>query len=1409
MKDDISPEDSVSQIFIQTKSRVSTVATSVSARRSQETAHAVLLIKAQNQKRQQALEAQLKAQLKAKRDQLALEAAIAESEAKLKALKGRNRSPDKPMFLRNQMAFDRAVDQVVNDAGDKLEYLVQFIKGMPRDIAQNCAYLPLAEGFILLYIKSSALQLCTHLLPTVDTQRIKPSSSLNSITKLSVQMMQQPITIKTEALGRPFQLGMLYDCRNDQLVQGVILWNELDLEKDVSVKPQNFTGYSLETSNSLTDKTKALNINAALKGSFACGLVEVEGSAKYLNNSKSLKHQVRVTLNYLMTTKIKQLTVSQLSRTNAIYEEVFTKGTATHVVTAILYGARALLVFDRDISENESVEAVTRDLKVSVNKIPLLSIAGKGAVDLSDKEKEETEKIQCTFHGDIHIPNCPVDYLTALDFYKTLPALLGNDGEHAVPITVWLYPLSLLDPTAAKLVHEINISLITQVEHIVDSLLEADMMCNDLLTDYTVKEFYIIEKKILKFRTLLRDYNLNFQKKLAEILPSVRGGTVKESELADILETHGKSPFSHKKQQNLMNSIQKEIKVIKTLTKDMEERNVSLYTGKMDIIEELHLTPNFDCIVSFNFNLLSNENKILNSMEDYIKSIDHQKGTSRTDIENKALNDDDLVYSQMNFKKTRQRRQLFLDFASNNQENKASKFVVTAQPMEKQEYISILLYCNGELHNSDFEPPSVPAVPQVLKTASDWAELKLSLPLYGSLATIKYLLQVRKPEGEWSSQMTINTEKCFILKDLEKSTQFEVRYAAVCEAGVGPPSEVISVSTNDSGSVTCCCQDLKELNLSHICLTPECMIILSMTLHCYRRVSLCSCDLTSDGCEVLSLALSAGHSHLTELELNNNELEDPGVHLLCEGMKNENCKLEKLRLNTCRLTSGCCKALSSILSAEHSHLTELSLNYNYLDDSGLGLLCEGLKTKNSKLETLRLSRCSLTSECCEALTSVLSAEHTHLTELELSNNNLEDSGVNLLCKGLRNKNCKLEKLGLSQCKLTSGCCEGLSLALSAAHSHLTELKLSDNNLEDSGVHLLCEGLKNPNCRLETLRLSSCGLTAGCGAPLSLGLSAEHSRLTELVLGDNNLGDSGVKQLYEGLKNKNCKLEKLGLTICGLTSGCCTVLFSVLSYEHSHLTELWLGYNKLEDLGVILLCEGLRNKSCKLEKLGLHSCCFTSECCAILSSSLSAQHSQLKELWLNNNDLHDNGVHLLCEGLRNKNCQIEKLGLSGCRLTSRCCEALSSVLSAEHSHLTDLALEYNRVENSGVWMLCKGLRNKNCKLQKLWLTQCGLTAGCCEDLSSTLSAEQSHLTELYLNNDDLVDSGVFFLYKGLINKNCKLEKLGLSVYVNEDYIKTIKKKLNRAGRRLVIETQKKMIWTSDDGAYISSVLQRTV
>nr|XP_006005015.1 PREDICTED: ribonuclease inhibitor-like [Latimeria chalumnae] len=90
---------------------------------------------------------------------------------------------------------------------------------------------------------------------------------------------------------------------------------------------------------------------------------------------------------------------------------------------------------------------------------------------------------------------------------------------------------------------------------------------------------------------------------------------------------------------------------------------------------------------------------------------------------------------------------------------------------------------------------------------------------------------------------------------------------------------------------------------------------------------------------------------------------------------------------------------------------------------------------------------------------------------------------------------------------------------------------------------------------------------------------------ELNLNGNKLGDSGVESLSAGLRDPNCKLQKLVLEGCGLTDGCCWDLSSILS-TNSSLTELNLNGNKLGDSGVESLCNGLSDPNCKLQKLGV-------------------------------------------------------------------------------------------------------------------------------------------------------------------------------------------------------------------------------
>uniref|UniRef100_A0A9J7XXS5 Uncharacterized protein n=1 Tax=Cyprinus carpio carpio TaxID=630221 RepID=A0A9J7XXS5_CYPCA len=69
---------------------------------------------------------------------------------------------------------------------------------------------------------------------------------------------------------------------------------------------------------------------------------------------------------------------------------------------------------------------------------------------------------------------------------------------------------------------------------------------------------------------------------------------------------------------------------------------------------------------------------------------------------------------------------------------------------------------------------------------------------------------------------------------------------------------------------------------------------------------------------------------------------------------------------------------------------------NKLEDSGLKLLSDGLKDPQCRLETLRLCDCGVTDEGCAALTSALRSNPSHLRELNLSENTLGDSAVKLL-----------------------------------------------------------------------------------------------------------------------------------------------------------------------------------------------------------------------------------------------------------------------------------------------------------------------------------------------------------------------------------------------------------------------------
>nr|ACH53086.1 PYRIN-containing APAF1-like protein 7 isoform 2 (predicted) [Otolemur garnettii] len=320
---------------------------------------------------------------------------------------------------------------------------------------------------------------------------------------------------------------------------------------------------------------------------------------------------------------------------------------------------------------------------------------------------------------------------------------------------------------------------------------------------------------------------------------------------------------------------------------------------------------------------------------------------------------------------------------------------------------------------------------------------------------------------------------------------------------------------------------------------------------------------------------------------------------------------------------------------------------------------------------------------------------------------------------------------------------------------LVELGLYRNALGSQGVKLLCQGLRHPGCRLQNLRLKRCQVSSSACRDLAAALTA-NKNLIRMDLSGNSLGLPGMKLLCEGLQHPQCRLQMVQLRKCQLESAACQEIASALS-TNQHLVELDLTGNALEDSGLRWLCQGLRHPVCRLKTLWLKICHLTAAACEDLASTLSVNQN-LMELDLSLNELGDPGVQLLCEGLRLPTCKLQTLRLGICRLGSGACRALSDVLQA-NPHLRELDLSFNDLGDWGLWLLSQGIGHSTCKLQKLWLDSCGLTAKACRDLYSTLGINQT-LTELYLTNNALGDSGVRLLCKRLSHPSCKLRVLWL-------------------------------------------------
>uniref|UniRef100_A0A671Y2X4 B30.2/SPRY domain-containing protein n=1 Tax=Sparus aurata TaxID=8175 RepID=A0A671Y2X4_SPAAU len=508
------------------------------------------------------------------------------------------------------------------------------------------------------------------------------------------------------ALGRPFTLGMLYDARRDELIPGLTLWDEKTLKEKTVEMTKPWSDFYHSASDSIESKSSLMDIEASLKASFLCGLVEVDASAKYLNDTKKFKNQSRVTCRYNATTHFNQLSVIQGETMNTQQVDVIKKGTATHVVTGILYGANAFFVFDSDKLEASSVQDIQGQMEAVIKKIPSFNVEGQADIKLTDEEKELTNKFSCKFYGDFILDSNPVTFVDAVKTYVELPKLLREKGKDTVPLKVWLLPLKVFDTTAAELKREISAGLVWKVQNALEDLREIQMRCNDSLDDTVVQNLPQIQEELNKFQNCCNRYVSNLQTTMAKELPSIRDGKEDESSVKKLLDNRNKSPFSHEKLDKWLDHKEREINVIRSCVEMMEGTKIVHNQSELD--REV-LAAGVDDALCFVFTSLQSADPCLDEMDQY---LDSPKESTNEDLDSPkgSTNEVPWYYSDEVFTQMREKAKCLKEFAKSLKSNSRFCFLVAAITNEKYTGATIYRYRNGELVSEDFSKPALPPV---------------------------------------------------------------------------------------------------------------------------------------------------------------------------------------------------------------------------------------------------------------------------------------------------------------------------------------------------------------------------------------------------------------------------------------------------------------------------------------------------------------------------------------------------------------------------------------------------------------------------------------------------------------------------------------------------------------------------
>ncbi|CAF1395144.1 unnamed protein product [Rotaria sp. Silwood1] len=357
-------------------------------------------------------------------------------------------------------------------------------------------------------------------------------------------MSTSSAAITKQAVGRHGDIGSLYDIRTDRF-EGGNLFNQDLPEGLVSTTDCANSDYFVDENISQKDTFNKLNVEASMKLSLMAGLIKVEGSAKYLNQTKTNSRTVRVTFMFNVRTKQQRLQVSRAELYKYFSPDALENPNATHCVVGITWGAHIAATFEENVATSEAAEELQGQLAASLKQVAI-NITGQAKIDNIDRTNSKFHSLKISFSGDVLIEDVPNTVEDVFNIFKKVPNMLKqlNDGK-GQQLEFELYPLKRMaeifkhDLRIERIMKEVTNHIINRIENIFEQIIQGKRMMNDFLAKIEPWKGWIPPdwvEVIHDKQSALVGEELRTQRQLATLLEQIRGGQADENEMIQLLD---------------------------------------------------------------------------------------------------------------------------------------------------------------------------------------------------------------------------------------------------------------------------------------------------------------------------------------------------------------------------------------------------------------------------------------------------------------------------------------------------------------------------------------------------------------------------------------------------------------------------------------------------------------------------------------------------------------------------------------------------------------------------------------------------------------------------------------------------------------------------------------------------------